>query len=363
MQEIKINTEALQDMVGRVICCSSNNKLIPLTSLMSIKVHNNVLTLTTTDATNYFYVNSKDKVDCEDFEVSVIAELFTRLIQKTTTKEVTLTINNNVLEVKGNGTYKIELPLDENGNAIKFPNKLPDEEPVFDTVIMKSVIDKIINYNKPSLAISVERPVLCSYYCGGVVLSGDREKICCTDIDLLGKKLLITAPLMDLLGVMSEESINVKYADDHTLFWTPTDTIYAPITSGVDAYPADALKGLLDLEIKSMCKVSHTAVMDMLDRLSLFVSSYDKKEITLTFAQDGVLFSSKQSSGTELVPYTESVNFEPFTCGIDIEMFKSQISAQDCESITMYYGHPDFIKMVSGNVTQLVALADDGEEA
>ena len=361
MNSLKVNTEELQEMVGKVICCSSNNKLIPLTSLMSIKVHNNVLTLTTTDAANYFYVSSKEKVDSEDFEVSVIADIFTRLVQKITTKEIVLTVANNVLEVKGNGNYKIELPLDENGSAIKFPNKLPETEPESNVVILKSVIDKVITYNKPSLATNVERPVYCNYYCGESVLSGNGEKICRTDVNLFDKTFLITSPLMDLLNVMSEENINVAYTDTNILFWTATDTVFAPIISGVNEYAAEQLNALVDLEIKPKCQVSHTAVMDMLERLSLFVSSYDKKEITLTFSQDGILFSSKQSNGTELVPYSSSENFEPFTCGIDIESLKSQIATQNSESITIYYGHTDFIKMVSGNVVQLVALADDEE--
>ena len=61
--ELKIKTSELQEMVGKAAKCVSNNKLIPLTSLMSIKVEDNLLTLTTTDATNYFYVSKPEKVD------------------------------------------------------------------------------------------------------------------------------------------------------------------------------------------------------------------------------------------------------------------------------------------------------------
>lgn len=365
MISFKVNTEELQEMVGKAICCSSNNKILPITSLMSLKVSNNIFTLTTTDAANYFYVSYKEKVDCGDFEVSVIAELFTKLIQKTSTKDITLTISDNVLEIKGNGTHKIELPLDENCKAIRFPKRLPDIEPESATTILKAVVNKVITYNKPSLAVSSERPVLKSYYCGTSVLSSDREKVCKTDVDFFGKPALILLSTMELLNVMSDENINVAYVDDNIVFWTLTDTLVVPVIFdaeiSVDQYPADALFELLELEIPSKCKVAHTAVMDMLDRLSLFVSSYDKREITLTFSPDGILFSSKQSNSVELVPYIESENFEAFTCGIDIEVLKAQISAQTSEAITMYYGHDDFIKMVCDNVTQLVALADEEE--
>ena len=120
--ELRIKTSELQDMVSKAIKCVSNNKLIPLTSLMNIKVESNVLVLTTADATNYFYV-SKQKVACEDFEISVMADLFTKLVQKTSSDEITLVIEGAMLEVKGNGTYKMELPLNEEGRVIKFPVK------------------------------------------------------------------------------------------------------------------------------------------------------------------------------------------------------------------------------------------------
>ena len=41
--ELTIRTSELQDMVSKVIKCSSNNKLLPLTSLMSIKVESNFI--------------------------------------------------------------------------------------------------------------------------------------------------------------------------------------------------------------------------------------------------------------------------------------------------------------------------------
>ena len=47
---LKIKTETLQTMVGKVSKCVSNNKLIPLTSLLNIRVENNILVLTKVDS-------------------------------------------------------------------------------------------------------------------------------------------------------------------------------------------------------------------------------------------------------------------------------------------------------------------------
>lgn len=358
--ELTIKTQTLQNLVSKSIQCVSNNKLIPITSLMNIKVKNNRLTLTTTDATNYFYVTCEDKFDCEDFETSVIAELFTKLVLKTTSSEITLAIANGILEVRGNGTYKIEMPLDENGGVIKFPSKLPEMEPPVTGEIKLSTVNTILNYNKPSLAISMELPSLTTYYCADKVVTSDQYKICSTGITMFeNDSLLITSQFMELLGIMSEENINYYISSDCILFWDKYETVYAPRTEGIETFPINAINGLVESEFKSRCKLSRTAVEDVLSRLSLFVSPYDKKGIYLTFTKDGLMFSSKKSSGTELVPYITSENFSDFTCCIDVEMLKTQIAAQTGESVDMYYGFDRALKMVDKNITQIVAFMED----
>ena len=357
--ELKIKTKALQEMVGKAITCASNNKLIPLTSLMNVKVRNNTLTLTTTNASCYFYVSYNEKVDCEDFEVSILADIFTKLIQKTTSEFTTLSIDGGVLNVTGNGNYKIELPLDENGGVIKFPNKLPAMEPPVDGGIKLSTVNFILKYNKPSLAVSMELPSITCYYCGDKIVTSDRFKICTSDIKVFDNPQLITPQVMELLGVMSEETINYHMSETEMIFWDSNETVYTPITEGIDTFPLQAILGFVNGEFKSKCKVSRTAVSDVLDRLSLFVSPYDKKGIYLTFTKDGIMFSSKKSSGKELIPYVSNENFEDYTCCIDVEMLKTQVNTQEGEYLDISFGSPMAIRLVHENVTQVVALMQD----
>lgn len=356
--EITVKTTELQDMVGKAIKCASNNKLIPLTSLMNIKVYNNILTLATTDATNYFYVSKLDKVDCEDVEISVLAETFTRLIQKTTSDTVTLDIDNAILKVKGNGTYTMELPLDENGGVIKFPKKLSDTVESVGTLKL-STVKTILAANKASLALNMELPVLTCYYCGDKVVTSDRYKICSTAIKTFEQPMLLTSALMELLGVLSKEDITVSKFDNNLVFETDLETVYAPITDGVQQFPITAIEGLVNQEFTSSCKVSKSAVLNVLERLSLFVSPYDKKAIYLTFTNEGVMFSSKKSSGAEVVPYISSIAFADFTCCIDIEMLKSQITTQDTDELELHYGSEIAVKFVNKNITQIIALIED----
>ena len=355
---LKIDTEKLQGMVSKAIACSSNNKLIPITSLMCVQVNNNWLTLMTTDATNYYYV-STDGVECEDFEVSVIAETFTKLVQKTSAKTTEIYLDENSLVVKGNGTYHLELPLDD-GHPIKFPNKIPNENMMDLGTIKKSAIDMILTYNKPSLAVGVEYPALTTYYCGDKVITSDQVKICSTDIKLWEEPKLITSQLMEVLNTMTEDDISIQSNNECLVFTSGHDKVYAPITEGVDTFPIDAISNLVNSEFNATCKISRMAVIDLLDRLTLFVSKYDNKGIRLTFTTDGVMFSSKKSNGVEIIPYIENDgNCTDYTCFIDVEYLKSQITTQNGETLTISYGSDVAIKLTSNDVVQIVALMED----
>lgn len=357
--ELKIKTTTLQDMVGKSAKCVSNNKLIPITSLINIKVKSNVFTLTTTDATHYFYVKSDEKFDCEDFEVSVLADIFIKLVQKSTSEYITMSVDGNVFKVNGNGTYKIEMPLDENGGIIKFPQKLPGMEPPVTGNIKLSTVNFLLNYNKQSLAASMEIPSITCYYCGDKVVTSDSNLACVSDIKVFDKPQLISPQLMELLGVMSEETINFFISEEDIIFWDKTETAYAPIVKGIETFPITALLNLVNGEFVSKCVVSKDAILSVLDRISLFIGQYDNKGVYFTFTKDGLMVTSKASSGTEIIPYVSSENFTDFTCKVNVEMLKSQINTHEEEKIELSYGAKVALKLTAKNVAQIVALMQD----
>ena len=169
--QLKIKTEKLKEMVSRAIKGASNNKLIPLTSLMAIQLEKNVLTITTTDATNYLYIK-EDKVEGDDFYVVVPVDVFSKLVARMTCETVTLTLAEkmNVLEVKGNGNYSIELPMDEEGNPVKYPDPISEVKLEGEgTEIHLSTVQAILNSVKPALATTLEIPCYTGYYVGDKV--------------------------------------------------------------------------------------------------------------------------------------------------------------------------------------------------
>ena len=359
--KLKLKTLKLQEMVSKAIKGASNNKMIPITSLMAIALKNGVLTLTTTDATNTLKVMAKD-IEGDEFYIVVQADIFSKLVAKITTETITLTLKENSLEVKGNGTYNIELPLDEEGQLIKFPEYKFNHE-AEKKIINLSTVKVLLNANKAALADTMELPCLTGYYFDDKVITTDTFKVCSNDIKVFDRKTLLPSEMIELLAIMDEEKINVQVSGNKILFTTNNVTVYGTQLDGIEDYPSEAINAYLETEFKSVCRLPKGAVLNLLDRLALFVATYDKNGVYLTFTKDGVIFSNKRSNGTELIKYQGSENFQPFTCCADIELLRSQISAQTEEVVELWYGHEKAIKMTSGKITQIVALLEDDREA
>lgn len=359
--KLSVKTKILQDMTTKANRGASNNKMIPITSLLSIQWMDGELILTTTDASNTLKI--KNKMDGEKFEIVVQADLFNKLISKITTEDIVLTIQKNNLEIKGNGVYNIELPLDEEGNPIKFPTtkKIGDAQ---ELSIKRADLNKILSTNKAALAATMEIPVLSGYYFGEQVISTDSFKVCSNEINLLDKDILLPSSMIDLLDLFTEDEIKAKYADGQLLFYSNNIELSGHEFPGIEDYPYEAIKAFLGAEFDKSCHISRNKLFNILDRLNLFVTEYDQNGIYLTFSNDGIWIKSKKSNGVEKLPYLKEGEFEgeDYTIFIDIELFSSQLAAQTSDEVELFYGHEKAIKMISGGTTQVIALlADEGE--
>ena len=165
---------------------------------------------------------------------------------------------------------------------------------------------------------------------------------------------------MELLGVMTG-SIDVMKSEKNIIFSTDLECIISNTLTDVNDFPLAPIENLLGTDMASSCVIPKDVVLNVLDRLSLFMSNYDNKGIDIVVTKDGVMFRTTSSNGVEVVPYIDSQNFVDYTCRINIEMLKEQLSTHAENNIKLYYGNPKIIKLESGNITQVIALMEDGQ--
>lgn len=351
-----VNTQVLKKSVSKVIKGAGSNS-IPITRMMLIEASGNYFYLHTTDGTTTLIIKG-DKCTCsEDFYAVVPIEVFSKLIAKTTSEEVTLTLEEDNLLVTGNGNYKIALPLDGD-TLVKFPSPFTVSG---DTLITKtSYIKSVISTNKASLSKTFENPCLTGYYINkDTVISTDEICACYNGMNLLEDNILVSAKVLDLLALSDYEEIHYSREQNHLKFITEDLILYTQELEGKDIYPVEPLMDLYNkMTFKSHCRVPKILLQSVIDRLALFVEPYDRNAITLTFTPEGLQISSKEKSGVELINYIASDGFEPFTACIDMTILKAQIDAYQGEEIEIWYGLPNALKLQNGNITQIISFLE-----
>lgn len=361
---LKIKTRELQDMISKVGKCYSNNLTYPMTSMLFIRVEDGKLRLVTTDMTNYFYAQSSN-VSGEDFYVSVLAELFIKLVNSTTSEYVELELKQNArantsyLEYRGNGVYKFDVYLDENGEIVKFKD-CPELTNQLGT-IKPAVIRNVLNLVKPALATKVELPCYTNYFVGDVILATDTEVINSLDVDLFSSKepLFIGPELMDLIGALSDsedDDIDVFMSGNDILFTTENNSVFSTLYSYAQQYRVDDIMAVTKQEFSSSCGVDRVTLLQLLDRMSLFLGTDDDRAITLTFSKNKLLVASAISTGAESIDYiyTENILSEDTSYKINLDKLKSQVKAQSEDVINLWYGSQAALKLTSEKFISMI---------
>lgn len=353
--KLTIGTARLQALLNKAVKGAGNNKLIPMTSLIAIKLTNGVLSLTTTDATNYLTLVEKDVVG-DEFYVAVQVDLLAKLVSRMTCNDITLEVTDNCLSVIGNGKYEIELETEDDGTAIKLPNPTEtfNKENKVGSV-NSSVILTTLTSVKPALATSEDYPWFTCYYVKDSITATDTYTVADYNQGFLEDAKLISSDVMDLLGLLTGD-IAIYVDKDKTvmLFESDNGLVYGIIPNGIENYSINEIKALVNQTNMYSCKISKSALLNLLDRVSLFVSLYDNGKITLSFGTEYLEVTSKYA--TEIIPYVSGENAGQFVCSTDINTFITQIKAQTSSEIIIEYGDDTAIKIIDGDITSVVAL-------
>ena len=84
---MKVVSSRMKDAVNKAIKGAGFNNLIPITSMIGIKLEGGKLRLFTTDMTNTLCIII-DKVSGVDMDITVDADKFGKLIAKTTSEDI-----------------------------------------------------------------------------------------------------------------------------------------------------------------------------------------------------------------------------------------------------------------------------------
>ena len=349
-------TEELKKLVSYAIKGAGFNKLLELSNNIGVKITDDTLLLNTTDGTNYVCVSASGFTG--DIDVTVNADLFSKLISKITSDTVDITEKDNSLVIDGNGRYTLDIVPNENGDKLSFPDKFPTNAETIGKLEATDVVT-IATAIKVSLS-TIAGSVYSSYYFGSTIASTDRAMMSTFKREVFEKPYLVNKETIDLMST-SGSPVVVSTDGNMLVFETLlSDTVKIAVCSkiqtGIEEFNIDGINKFISMEVKSFCRIRKPYLLELLDRLSLSVSKFDDGAIKLHFTKTGLNISSLANNSIEYVEYEECKYAEDMEVKINIERLRNQLKAYNSDIVDLYYGGDMCIKLVDGDTTQLIAL-------
>ena len=205
----------------------------------------------------------------------------------------------------------------------------------------------------------MEIPFLTGYYISDKIITTNREMMTCINEQILSLPILISSEMAELIQLLEGEYVSLIQDDNKLLFETDKVIIYGKQLEGIEMYPVQALNNLMNLAYENVITVNKEELLNVLDRMSIFVADYEQNGVFLSITEQGLQLTSQKSNASEVINIKNNNSITtPFRCLIDIEMLKSQVQVNTNEDIQINYGQEKSIKLVDGNNTIVICLMD-----
>ena len=361
--ELKIKNAVLQDMVNKAIKGAGNDKVMPITELMGVEVVGQDLYLTTTNGDNFLTVYDKVEAADGDFAACIRADVFAKLITKTTAEFVHLKFENNVLTVKGNGTHNIPAATDEDGELVQIEQAgIPAGAAVTEYTAKSKDLKDAFAIGKTALATNNSTECFTGFYFyeHGTVTS-DGGKAAFTKKQIFKSPVLLRSSFMNLVPLFGGEDVKVVETENNVLLHAPGVKAVGNKMAQVAEFPIESIVQFTEVEFPHTVKINKTALLNVLDRVALFIGQYDRNGVRFNFGPKGVLITDLKAASSELLKVEGDL--AEFSVVLDIQGLKDMLSVNTEEAVKLSYGNPQAIKMQFGDTVQVLATQIEDEEA
>lgn len=352
---MKINTNKLRNMLGHITKVKANPLLEISNYIQLVCDKDGSMKINATDGDNHITVFEDGEYD-ESIDYIVKTDQFVSLINKTTTENVTLTAKENYLEVKGNGTYKVELVQGE---------IYPDHKIETNGALK---IDDCVAYNLKH-GLNVGKNVKSQTAADGClfgylfrnnhIITADAIKVNASDFDCQGLEVLIPPSLANLVQTLSSEKVNIIHDvnNNSIMFKSKNIVISGTLMEGVEEYPESILPMIEETQ-PSLCVVDTQEFLKALNRIGLFIDIYDMNTLQIAFVGDLITLQTVGGS-VESMTTKDSPRHEDIVYEVNIKYLQDLVSSVDSPTIDIEYGNPDLIKIVSDKDQMLLSTLDN----
>lgn len=368
-----LKTKKLQEVCSKILPAVESSELSSILDTLQLKTVDKVLCLSVTNK-EYFVEVKLDITDEVDFHATVSANLFLKLVSQLTAEDIELTVSDNVLNVKANGSYKIPL-IFEGDNLMELP-VISISNVVKEFDIPSGILNSILNYNTKELDKgTISRPIQKFFYVDEKGAITFTTGACVNRFELAEPvKILLNKRLVKLFKLFQDCSVHFKLAYDAVegssdiiqtkVQFAASDIVITSILSCDDSMlsqiPVNAIRGRADNIYPYSVVLSKNDLMATLGRLMLFTSSSSeidlKQNIMFVFGPDNVTVSDIKGDNKEVLKYLnkESGIVEEYKANLDTMDLKLTLDTCVEPSITLSFGDGNAFILSRGSIKNVI---------
>lgn len=338
---MNINTSKFKNIINKAIKACSNNKLFPLTSLVSVNVFGDGFCgLVTYDSTNLlsvgdydvYEVSNNDYTDGLVLEAVVSASQLCALVNKLSTPTINFAIKDgNLVVTSGRNSYKLPMFYEE-GAVVQFPVIDIDVSNAESTTINVDSLKLALKHNESCAAKTYEVPSLVNAYFGKMIVTSDSIRACFTNVDVFKREVLLPYSFLKLVNVFDDEFINVVIEGDKILLYTNdcSTSLMGNISDDLESFPIEVLSKLLEVENTNVIRLVKKELVSCLERFSIF----DENVLNVSIKNNQITFRN----GDSAVETLELSNASDFEFNVALSSFLPLVRETDGEVINIAYG-------------------------
>lgn len=367
-----LRIEEMQSACSKILAAVDSNNLSILTETLQIKTEGRNLYISVTNREYFARVRIEIDSDIE-FHATVNANLFLKLISQITTDTIELTVAENTLILKGNGTYK--LPLIFDGDVLLELPEINIMNPTVNFTINSETLLSILQYNSKEITKgSISKPIQKLYYMDETGAVTFTTGACVNSFTLEQPvKVLLNDRLVKLFKLFKGEKVNFTLGYDALtdeilqtkVKFETTDVCITAILSCDDSmlrqFPVNAVRGRAEASYPYSINVNREQLIQTINRLMLFTTTSNGKEIvkpnsTFEFKKDSVVIYDVKKDNKEEIYYTNtSCNIEDvYTAILDLNDLRATLETCSEQYVTLNFGDGQAVVLVRGNIKNVI---------
>lgn len=367
-----IRIEEIQSACSKILSAVDSNAVSAVTETLQLSTEGKNLYISVTN--KEYFARVKVVMSEEiDFNATVNANLFLKLVSQITTETIELTVEGSALILKGNGTYK--LPLIFEGESMLELPEIRIEHPTVNFKIDSNILLSILNYNSKELTKGIiSRPIQKLYYVDDNGAITFTTGACVNNFKLAQPvKMLLNDRLVKLFKLFKGEEV------DFTLGYDPigNDTVQTKVKfesesivitavlscddTMLQQFPVNAVRGRSESIYPYSININKDQLIQTINRLLLFTAATGAKDIvnpysTFEFMSDKVVIWDTNHENYEEIFYSNTkCNIEDkYTTMFDLRDLKTTLENCSEQYVALNFGDEQALVVVRGNIKVVV---------